>query len=490
MKYLRVVILLGVLGWTTPAAWAQYGLYGSPEMVRLPQPRPSMASSVDTYGEAMPRPIDPAAYTAAPLRRPYAAAYTVPSGGPAVQPPNQPLPPAPSPSDAPMPLPPAPSLDQPRATPAVPPPAGLEPIAEPNDGVISKMLQEAGCSNGPVTGPGATCESPFGQAVCDAGPACDAAPILESKKWFATVRSLFMTRNKANRLWTTYETGNNPNQIPTDTDWDWKAGGEVRFGRWFGAGCQAVADCSDCYSTWGGCNPCTPCDTGGAWAVEGVYWTLDSFGDMVSRSIGGGTVSTPLLVDEVFFGADPGTVYFDTAAEHRVWRRSEIHNVELNMIAGQPLLAEGMLNVSWSAGVRYFRFADELAFGSLQNTYTWGADGGTHEAYLRDRITNDLVGGQFGFNASYLLGYNLRLFLNPTFGLYGNHIRNRFQLYRGDGLVATTNPYTGTYPIDSSKEVVSFLTQLDVGLEWQFARNWSANIGYRVLVATGIGLAD
>ena len=48
----------------------------------------------------------------------------------------------------------------------------------------------------------------------------------------------------------------------------------------------------------------------------------------------------------------------------------------------------------------------------------------------------------------------------------------------------------GTYPVNSSDNVVSFLTQIDVGLDWQFSPNWSANIGYRVVAISGIGLAD
>lgn len=480
MQYLRVMICLGTLGWTS-AAWAQYGLYGSPEMVRLPAVQATSSPAYGMPAVEAPRPFAP-------------AAYTVPSTDAAVQPPNRPLPP---PSRAPE-LPPAPSPSpSDRPTPALPPapqkPA-LEPIPEQGPGVISRMLEEAGCyGQASITAPGECGGSAFGQAVCAPGTECAPAPVCDCQptKWFATARGLMMTRNKANRLWTTYETGNNPNQIPTDAHWDWSGGAEIRFGRWFGGGCMSYSDASDCYRDWCAPDTCSPCETRGAWAVEGVYWSLANFSDFVSRSISGGTVSTPLLVDEVFFGAgNPATNYFDNAAEHRVRRESELHNVEINFLAGQPLLARGSLAVDWFVGARYFRFADELSFGAVQNGYTWGSEGGIHEAYLRDRVTNDLLGGQFGFKASYLLGLNLRLFLNPTFGIYGNHIKNRFELNRGDGMVATTDPYMGAYPVSSSRDVVSFMTQLDVGLDWQFAPNWSANIGYRVLAATGIGLAD
>jgi hypothetical protein len=62
----------------------------------------------------------------------------------------------------------------------------------------------------------------------------------------------------------------------------------------------------------------------------------------------------------------------------------------------------------------------------------------------------------------------------------------------GNGVVATTghSGVEGTYPVNSTADAVSFLTQVDVGLDWKFARQWSAQIGYRVVAVSRIGLAD
>jgi hypothetical protein len=32
--------------------------------------------------------------------------------------------------------------------------------------------------------------------------------------------------------------------------------------------------------------------------------------------------------------------------------------------------------------------------------------------------------------------------------------------------------------------------QIDVGVDWQLSRNWSARVGYRVVALTGVALAD
>ncbi|OHB66917.1 MAG: hypothetical protein A2V70_08780 [Planctomycetes bacterium RBG_13_63_9] len=148
--------------------------------------------------------------------------------------------------------------------------------------------------------------------------------------------------------------------------------------------------------------------------------------------------------------------------------------------------------VDWLMGVRYFRFKEHFVFGSRKGA-TWGANGGTNEAYLSDRITNDLIGFQMGCDASYHAGCSLRLFASPKFGIYHNRIDNFFQAYRGDGVVA--NPTAGSgrpeaFPVSSAKNVVSCMGQIDVGAEWQFANNWSARIGYRLVAVTDVGLAD
>ena len=46
------------------------------------------------------------------------------------------------------------------------------------------------------------------------------------------------------------------------------------------------------------------------------------------------------------------------------------------------------------------------------------------------------------------------------------------------------------FPAHGTTTGIAFLTQIDVGADWQFTRNWSARAGYRVVAITGMGLAD
>ncbi|MFH1268408.1 MAG: BBP7 family outer membrane beta-barrel protein, partial [Planctomycetota bacterium] len=423
MKYFQILTLVSVLSWTTSAAWAQFGLYGSPGMVRLPSAQ-TQASASD------PLPFRPGPLYASPLKQVSA-----------VQP--------------------------------APPPAGAAPRPlEPGGdapSVVDQMLSEANrplpppWANGSACGPDVGCrvDEVFG---CGDSEGC--APCYQPN-WYALARGLVMTRNEANRLWTTYESGNNPNQLPTGPDWDWRGGGEVRFGRYF------------CCGTW---------------ALEAAYWTLDPFTDMASQTHASG-VATPLDFTDVVWrnGGLPGLPVdlFDGAAEHRVWRRAEVHNVEVNLIRNQMGFDRcSPFDLDWSVGVRFFRFDEDLTFGSRDaGTTDWTTDL-TAVGYLEDGIRNNLIGPQFGCNLNYCVG-NWALSLAPKVGIYNNHIRHRFSAYRGDGELFDVAPAGyPSYPVSSTKDVVSFLTEIDVSLSWQFATKWSAEIGYRVVAATGIGLTE
>jgi hypothetical protein len=388
----------------------------------------------------------------------------------------------------------------PQPTPAIQVPAMqrvYEPATAPgvqqNPGVMNQMLAEQG-QCGPVCAGACEGYTPnagqcgtyqpyvnrYEQSACgnvDCG--CN-----EISMWYGSLSVLAMTRDRPNMVYITYETGNLTHNIYPPDEFGWSWGGEVRIGRKFCCGCNC-----------------------GYWALEASYWTLGDLDSYVSHKSPpsvynpNGTVGTPLIVSDIEFGSQPGTNWFDNAAEHRLWRRDEVHNVEINVVRGQWCYGQNSpWDLGWSMGVRYFRFQESWRFGSLAGPETdpltaphyWGQSGGLYEAYLSDQITNNLIGPQLGFELGYNMGHNLRFYLSPKAGIYVDHIENNFQAYLGNGVVATTghSGVEGTYPVNSSTDPVSFLTQVDVGLDWKFARQWSAQIGYRVVAVSRIGLAD
>ena len=423
MTYFRALSVLAVILLFTSGASAQYGLYGSPELLPFAPAAPAVADQ-HPY-PSMPPAAPP--YRAAAPGDPYGLMRT----------------------RAGEPLPPAPTI------PGQPAPAQPRP-GQP--GLVGEVLGEA---NGYQPGCYGLAEPP---ASCSPSWT-DCVPCYQPK-WFASVAALGMGRDRANRLWTTYETGNEPNQIPTDADVSWAVGWEVRLGRSFSCG---------------------------RYTLEGVYWGLDAVDGYSVAAMPGGTVSTPLDVSRIEFAGTNGTFYFDNAAEHRVRRRNEAHNVEINLFRNFSQGYGGAVRLGCSAGVRYFRFEEDYTFGSLAGGYTWGQDGGQWEAYMHDNVKNNLVGFQMTGNLDYQMWGGLWCFVRPKIGIYNNRIQHRFDLYRGDGVIGNPTAIsgvTGTYPVAGSEDVLSFMSEVDLGLDWQVSPCCSLFLGYRVLFATGIALAD
>jgi hypothetical protein len=382
------------------------------------------------------------------------------------------------------------------------------PGIQQSPGVMSQMIAEQN-QNGSASVNGSESFSPYGnqcgdfrpyinrndQANCGSTCTTDVCP--EPCLWYGSIGGLVMGRDRPNKVFITYETGNEPhNDFPKDElSWEW--GGEVRVGRRFSTGC----------------NPCNPCNQG-YWGLEASYWTLGNFDGYVSHTSPvsatnpAGTVGTPLIVRyNDFFDRETGfrevaTNWFDNAAEHRLWRQDEVHNVELSLVRGQWCYGQDSpWDLGFSLGVRYFRFRESWKFGSLAgpamgvppHAHFWGEAGGLYEAYLDDLITNDMVGPQLGFELGYNMWQGMRFYMTPKVGIYNNHITNKFNAYLGNGEISrptAASGVVGTYPVNSSTDMVSFLTQIDVGLDWKFLPQWSARFGYRVVAISGLGLAD
>jgi len=469
MKSLQIAVCTFLVALSATPAKAQFGLYGSPEILNLSQTDPA---AVPYEGYTV--------RSSYPARQPVPAWRTMPTGPYVAAPlppytgrPVQPMAAGGYAGMAAEPAPPeAPSLSSQwrdasatLSQPAVPAesPQAADPLlgeADGNDPAYSGQAAAGGCPE---------CGLPADQCGCIGRAVCgfQRAVFGRWEAWYASASVLSMTRNTPNRLWTTYQTGDESNQLPLVTPYEWRWGGEIRFGRRF---------CCGCYGTW---------------ALEATYWTLDALNSHTSIT-NPSRVSTTLTVGNVFFGLYPGTQWFDAALEHRLRRYNEIHSVELNLLRYRVFsTAELPWELSWSLGARFFRFEEQLTFSSVADPVNMTDRTMDHEAFLDDHITNNLVGFQFGFDANYYVSPTWRFFATPKFGIYNNHIEHLFQAYLGDGTVATQYEYPGlTYPVRSSTDVVSFLTQIDLGLEWQFAPRWSARVGYRVVAATGIGLAD
>jgi len=433
MNALRMIVCCALLGWLAADAQAQSGIYGAPDAISWNQQNTATAPAGVTrtaYVSTADGSVSPNAVQ--PQGDNSALSPMLSEPGPV------------SPSNA-MPVPPgmAPSG-------TVIPPGGY--------------IQDAGnCDNCGGCGCGGNgCGFGCGNGCCS--------------PWYASVDFLYMTRDKPNKVYTSAEASSVVNQGSfNDVGWAW--GAQTTVGYRFGCNCD--------------------------WALEGTYWGLAQ-----ANTDGGPGIPCPYVTPMTMGltnllgttsggtagGCGTANQWTDGSPDHHIWRSWEVDDVEGNLVknlCGGPC---SRVNVDFLTGIRWFHFRDGFVFGAERC-----ADGSQYAGgwlYLNDHISNDLVGLQTGFNASYRFADCWKAFVRPEFGIYDNHMTLDYNLYAvnpttGQQYQGSSSTYSNpNYPVHASTDGFSFLTQVDVGLDWQITRHLSVNGGYRVVAATGIGLAD
>lgn len=114
-----------------------------------------------------------------------------------------------------------------------------------------------------------------------------------------------------------------------------------------------------------------------------------------------------------------------------------------------------------------------------------------NDLYYDIDVDNNLVGFQLGGDVRYCLTPRWSIVSASRFGIYGNSITHRQQIYGSAGdVMPNAGAYTGQpYNLSSSKTDVAFLGQLDLGLQYAINCRWNLGFGYRVLSVTGVALA-
>jgi hypothetical protein len=483
MRYFASALFVFLVAYVASVACAQYGLYGAPNVLPVQQQNVAAYPATAPAGYAVPAnyPAQPANYPAQVVvqntYQPYqpAAQYRYPApnyqNAAWVAPVEQPMIPQPAPTPVPAPAPmlvPAPA-PAPSNMPAYQyqQPSQPQPTYVPQQGcgLMNQVLADqngcnSGCNNNGNCGQDALCGS------------CNEC------LWYSSFEMLVLGRSPGRRVWTSSE--KYPNEWlqlgHTDIPMAWSLGGQVQLGRRFCCGCTPLA-------------------------VEATFWTTNAMtGSQTTTNPWGMDVpmGTPLQTGWINFNIAghiiPANDIFDNAQTSTVTRRDEFYDFEINLIREElPWACDSQWEIGWSAGVRYFRFQESLGVGvtspNIDNL-------GPGDAYFNDTVTNNLIGPQIGFDLAYNIGNNVRLFVNPTVGVFGNWVSNDFRAQGrlGSGLyvdgVNTVGHGYSNFPAHGSNAGVAFLTQVDLGADWRFSRNWSVRAGYRIVAITGMGLAD
>ena len=218
MKLFKTAIVISIVVLGAATAWGQLGLYGSPQVVAMPQAGAGGYGSYYGSPAAPPPPAAPAGHYVSvgqPLPRPMihtAATDFYPS-----------LPPEPTPRDMPL----ANARPPQPATPAI------------GTSMVDQMLREAAdtAQTSPDVGYGAA-SGPYPSTGCE--PPCSAESALCGGgrvfsqgccPWYGSLSALVLGRDRPDRLWTTYESIDPTRQRILEVPFEWRWGGEVRLGR-------------------------------------------------------------------------------------------------------------------------------------------------------------------------------------------------------------------------------------------------------------------
>ncbi len=303
---------------------------------------------------------------------------------------------------------------------------------------------------------------------CGAVPGCG---------WYASAAGIVLTRDRGNGVITTNDGTPFVSVINSrDVMRDWQGGWEVTLGKFI--------------------SPNT--------AIEVNYWHTGLFHDsdtQIATAQGSGNLDTPLNFGTLNDGVNNiQDLYATAAGAHMVGRSNEFMNIEINLIrhsccCDRPAIAScgdscgdcgdcgsccRPMCFNWFAGIRLFRFYENLLFATSDDNTDFVFDG--NEAYYDVRVHNNLVGGQIGGRVDYyMFGGKVGLWLSPRLGIYGNHISHESFLRTGNGEL---------FDIRSHKNDVAFVGQLDVGGDYYFNDNLKLFGGYRLVAVSGVALSD
>ncbi len=290
--------------------------------------------------------------------------------------------------------------------------------------------------------------------------------------WFGSVGGLIMTRSDENELWFSYDDAIITSQIigSRDANMDYTGGAEVRFGQYF---------------------------NGGKHAVEVVYWGIDpndsEFNALGSNMTGNldATFSFNSLEYNDGSGVSAVNDWFQGAQRQRLRRNFNFQNVEVNFLNYGNAINCDRLNVGFIAGFRYLKFNEDLNFAS--DDFDTNFTGDAREVYYSSTVDNQMYGFQLGADASYRLTNRFSLRSRTKFGLFNNNIQHTSFVGGSTGAAVVnvpTSPYNGqAFDINTTKNDVSFVGELDLGIDCRISHRWSASLGYRAVAYSGVALS-
>jgi hypothetical protein len=194
--------------------------------------------------------------------------------------------------------------------------------------------------------------------------------------------------------------------------------------------------------------------------------------------------------------------WYNNSQHHSIHSQYNVQNVEVNLLGqtcGGGLFGCGPcgsctnccgpnFNFAWAAGIRYFQFNENFAFGSDDVDTVW--DGSPNELWYEVETTNSMLGFQLGSSISYRFCNCWQLYMNGKAGVFGNRATAWQSVYGSNGYATINNGgWNGEdFYVHGSETDLAMLAQLDVGARWQLTNCLSLRFGYRAVGVSGVAL--
>ena len=228
----------------------------------------------------------------------------------------------------------------------------------------------------------------------------------------------------------------------------------------------------------------------------------------VSRSLGGSPVTaldgTSFFPSSGLAGIGTGIVglagtfsaadIFNAASVHQVTRDTEIRNVEFNILrlgrVGQRKKNGRAISHEYLLGFRYFEFNESVDYSAR----AFPTNSVITQANYQNEVSNSLYGIQVGGRSEIGLLRRLSLIVGTKAGVFSNDVSNDQTVnftQRGAPTVTATpiDPSGANLPFSASRNDITLLGELDLGLTYQVTDNSRLRVGYRAVYVPDVAFA-
>jgi len=211
---------------------------------------------------------------------------------------------------------------------------------------------------------------------------------------------------------------------------------------------------------------------------------------VIGSNLNSRTLFTDLTYDNLGGGGPvPVNDFFQDSQYISLRRTYDYKNFELNFLRLPYVYGGnncGKARLALLGGVRYFRADESFEFFSDDLNEIRGDDPDNELHYLNE-VENYLVGFQLGGLLDYCVTSRLSAQIGSKFGIYNNHQKQRLGVAGGVGgaIIGGVGPDAGQpFALESKKDDVAFLAELDAGLAYCVNQNWRLTGGYKVLAVS------